>query len=112
MQNPQFKDLLVYNATADIDSDYRRLHLTMRQLALKRQKETSIRKKAAWALYEKKRFERMIEEVTSFTNQLVDLFPAAQDDQRALCITEVSAINKSEDLALLKNVVGQNDHIL
>ena len=83
----------------------------MRELALKRQKGTSIRKKAAWALYEKKRFEGMIEDVTGFTNQLVDVFPAAQDDQRALCMTEVSTIGKSRDLALLNNVAGQDDHM-
>ena len=111
IQNPQSEELLVYNATADMDSDYRRLHLKMRQLALKRQKETSSRKKAAWALYEKKRFEGMIEEVTSFTNQLVDLFPAAQDDQRALCIADVSVINRSQDLALLQNAIGKGDQM-
>lgn len=57
IQNPRSGDLIVYNAPSNMDSDYRRLHLTIRELALKRQKETSIFKKAAWALYEKKRFE-------------------------------------------------------
>ena len=111
IQNPDSNDLLVCNAASDVDSDYQHLHLTMRELAIKRQKGTSIRKKAAWALYEKKRFEGMIEDVTGFTNQLVDLFPAVQDDQRALCMTEVSTIGKSRDLALLNNVAGQDDHM-
>ena len=83
----------------------------MRDLALKRQKGTSIRKKAVWALYEKKRFERMIEDVNDLANQLVDLFPTAQKDQRALCVTDVSAINKSQDLALLNEVTGKDDQM-
>jgi hypothetical protein len=112
MQNANSDELLVCNATSDMDSDYQRLHLTMRELALKRQKGTSIRKKAAWALYEKKRFEGMIEDVTGFTSHLVDLFPTAQDDQRALCKTELSAINKSQDLVLLNNIACQNDQML
>lgn len=111
MENASSSELLIYNATTDIDSDYQRLHRTMRELARKRQKGTSIRKKAAWALYEKKRFEGMIGDVTSFISRLVDLFPATQDNQRALCTTEVSAINKSEDLALLNNVAREDDQM-
>ena len=76
MQNANSSELLVYNMSSDMDSDFQRLHLTMRELADKRQKGTSIRKKAAWALFEKKRFEGMIEDVTGFISQLVDLFPA------------------------------------
>lgn len=111
IQNPQSGDLLIYNTTSTIDSDYQRLHLTVRELALKRQKETSILKKAAWALYEKKRFEGIITDVNDLAGQLVDLFPAAQDDQRALCTTEVSAINNSKDLALLQNEVDEEDQM-
>lgn len=95
-----------------MDLDYQRLHLTMRELARKRQKGTSIRKKATWALYEKKRFDGMIEDETGFISRLVDLFPTAQDDQRALCKAEVSAINKSQDLALLNNIACKEDQIL
>ena len=80
IQNANSDDLLVYNGTSDMDSDYQRLYLTLRELAHKRQKGTSIRKKTAWALYEKKRFEGMIKDVTGFISRLVDLFPATQDD--------------------------------
>lgn len=111
MRNINSQELLICNAASDIDSDYQSLHLTMRELAHKRQKGTSIRKKTAWVLYEKKRFEGMIEDVTGFISRLVDLFPAMQDDQRALCTTEVSAINKSQDLALLNNVAYEDDQM-
>ena len=111
IQDANSNELLVCNATSDMDSDYQRLHFTMRELAHKRQKGTSIRKKTVWALYEKKRFEGMIEDVTGFINRLVILFPATQDEQRALCTTEVSAINQSQDLALLNNVAREDDQM-
>ena len=111
MQNTNSNELLVCDATSDLDSNFQHLHLTMRELAHKRQKGTSIRRKTVWALYEKKRFEGMIDDVTTFINRLVDLFPATQDDQRALCTTEVSAINESRDLALLNNVAREDDQM-
>lgn len=105
-------ELLAFNADSDLSSDYQRLHLTMRELASQRQIRTGIQKKARWALYEKKRFDRMIEDVAGFTSQLVDLFPAVQEHQRMLCKTEVSAISKTEDLILWNNVAYEDDKIL
>ena len=112
VQSAGSDELLIYNADSDLDPDYRRLHLSMRELAAQRQRRTGVRKKAAWALYEKKRFERMIEDLTSFTSQLVDLFPAVQDEQRALCKTEISAISGTQDLMLLRNVACKDENIL
>ena len=111
-RNPDSDDLLVYNSTSDVDPEYKRLHLTMRELALKRQKGTSIRKKTAWALYEKKRFTGIIEDVVGFTDELLSLFPATQDDQRELCKTELSAIDKSQDLALVRDAACREDQML
>ena len=111
MQNSQSEELLICDTASSVDSDYRRLHLTMRELALERQKGTSIRKKITWALYEKKRFEGMIGDVVALTDSLVDLFPATKENQRALCVTEVFTINESQDLALLREVAGNDDQI-
>ena len=106
-------DRVVYDAdTADINPEYRRVHLTMRELAQRRQKAISVRKKAMWALYDKMRFDRMIEDVTGFISQLVNLFPAAQDDQRALCKLEVAAFPRAQDLALLNDIAHGDDQIL
>lgn len=111
MQNPQSEELLVCNTASSVDSDYRRLHRTMRELALERQKGTSTRKKITWALYEKKKFEGMIGDVVTFTDDLVALFPATQENQRALCVAEVSTIDKSQDLVLLNEVAGKDDQM-
>ena len=106
-------DLVVYDAdTADINPEYRSMHLTMRELAQQRQKAIGVRKKAMWALYEKKKFDRLIEDITGFIGQVVNLFPAAQDDQRALCKLEVAAFPETQDLALLKDIAHEDDQIL
>ncbi|KAL9024100.1 MAG: hypothetical protein Q9196_006761, partial [Gyalolechia fulgens] len=105
-------ELVVCNPDSDLNSDFQRLHLTMRQLASKRQNQTNVMKKAKWALYEKKRFDTMIEDICGFINELVDLFPAVQEDQRELCKAEVSAISKTEDLVLLHEVAGKDDKML
>lgn len=54
----------------------------------------------------------MTEDVNGFIYNLVDLFPAVQDDQRARCRTEVSTINKSQDLSLLNNIACKDDQML
>jgi Prion-inhibition and propagation len=112
MQKTKTEDLIVYDAKSDLDTKYQWLHLTMRELVTKRQHETSLLKKTTWALYEKKRFDTMIDDVTGFVNELVELFPAAQDNQRALCKAEVSAIKETQDLALLKDTVRGDDELL
>jgi len=48
-------DDAIYDPGADLDPILKGLHNKMHQLALKRQKRTSIAKKTAWALYEKNR---------------------------------------------------------
>ena len=54
----------------------------------------------------------MIEDVTGFVIELLELFPSAQEDQRVLCVTEVSAINKTRKLALLNDVACEDDEML
>ncbi|KAL8719559.1 MAG: hypothetical protein Q9181_008051 [Wetmoreana brouardii] len=106
-------DLIVSNPnTTAIGAEYRRMHLTMLELAGQRQKDVGIRKKAMWALYEKKKFDRLIDDVTVFIGQLVGLFPAAQEEQRALCKMEIVKFPQRQDLALLNDIVPGDDQIL
>ena len=105
-------DLVVYDPNSDLEPKYRRLHSTMRALAQQRQKEMSIIKKTKWALYEKRKFDGMINDINGFVNDLVELFPASVETQRLLCGTEISSIKDTEDLLLLKDVASQDDTIL
>ncbi|ERF76212.1 hypothetical protein EPUS_09279 [Endocarpon pusillum Z07020] len=108
----QSEDLLTYDPQSDLDPELQRLHLTMRELAIKRQRSTNLLKKTTWALYEKKRFDTLIAEVTGFVDKLVDLFPSIQDSQKTLCRTEVSAVGDTGDLALLKDIASSDDPYL
>lgn len=112
IQKTGAEDLVVYDAGSTLNPSYQRLHLTMRELSSQRQNRTSIRNKTTWALYEKKRFDGMIEDVTVFISKLVELFPACQDAQKALCKAEVSAIGEIQDLALLNDVAGDDNTML
>jgi Prion-inhibition and propagation len=112
LQKAKADDLIVYDAKTDLEPKYQRLHHTMRELAIRRQSGAGLLKKTAWALYEKKKFDTMLDEVTAFVNELLDLFPAAKDDQVALCKAEVSAIKETEDLVMLEAVIGNDDQVL
>lgn len=112
MQNTGTEDLVVYDAGSSLDPSYQRLHLTLRELARQRQNRTSLLNKTTWALYEKKRFDSMIADVTVFISKLVELFPATQEHQRALCQAEVSAISEIQDLALLNEIAGDDNTML
>lgn len=112
LQKTETEDLVVYDAGSTLDPSYQRLHITMRELASQRQSRTSLRNKTTWALYEKKRFDGMIADVTVFISKLVELFPASQEHQRALCKAEVSAISEIEDLALLNEIACDDNTML
>ena len=72
------------------------LHLKTRELAIKRQNQMGLRRKAKWALYEEKHFRRLIEDVTELVTGLTELFPAAQSSQQALCETDISELGRSQ----------------
>lgn len=59
-------------------------------------------KKAAWALYDEKQFNRLISEVTELVDNLVDLFPAAECQQQ-LCRIEAETLGNESDLQPLKD---------
>ena len=42
---------------------------------------------------------------------LVDFFPAVQEDQKALCKAELSTIKETRDLALLNDIACKDDDI-
>jgi hypothetical protein len=99
-----------YNPSTDLSFELFTLHNKMRDLAIKRQKGTSIMKKAAWALYDEKQFNRLIEDVTQLVDDLVDLFPAAERQQQ-LCRIEMDTLGKESDLEPLKDAARGVDDL-
>ncbi|KAL8855242.1 MAG: hypothetical protein Q9178_008099 [Gyalolechia marmorata] len=106
------QELLVYNTQMDLEPTALTLHNKIRDLSIKRQNQTGLRQKAKWALYEEKYFKRLIEDITSLVNDLIELFPAAQASQKKLCTAEVAEMSAKGNLLMLETVVKSQDKLL
>ena len=104
--------LPVDDANPELSPNFQRLHRIMSERAKQRQKRTSFSQKFTWAIYEKRYFDRLIDDVTDLVNRLVELFPTAKEGQKALCKADVLAIKETRDIALLNDIAGKDDEIL
>jgi tetratricopeptide (TPR) repeat protein len=104
--------LVSYDPETDLDPVIATLHKRMRQLAIERQSQSSVRQKAKWALYEKKQFEQLIEDITELVEDLDFLFPAVQHFQRDLCDIEVSTIGEGQGMSVLREIAATQDKLL
>ena len=86
------------------------LHQIMKKLASKRQNSTNLSRKVKFALYHESRVNRLIDDITHFTNDLVTLFPAIAEDQKKLCSDEVGKF--TESLNVLAKAVEHHDGLL
>jgi len=87
----------------------------MRRIIISRQKRTSARNKTKWALYDRKHFTELIQEVTDHVDNLVRLFPATVEPQKKLCYAEISVISQDsgpQSLELLQDTVKDFDPLL
>jgi hypothetical protein len=103
---------MVLDAQTDLDPVHRTLHEKMRNLSIRRQNRTPLRHKVKWALYQKKPFERLIEDVIELVNALVETFPAVRQAQRDLCTVEVSEIGTNETIPVLEGIAASQDQDL
>ncbi|KAL8823652.1 MAG: hypothetical protein Q9191_005666 [Dirinaria sp. TL-2023a] len=109
------QESLVHDNQTDLEPTALSLHNRMRDLSIKRQNQTGLRQKAKWALYEEKHFKRLIEDITSLVNDLIELFPAAQESQKKLCNAEVAQVadmNGIEALSMLEGAAKSQDKLL
>jgi Prion-inhibition and propagation len=91
---------------------FQRLHMSMRENAAARQSQTTLRSKVVWAIYRKKDFDRMVEDIGEFVDSLTSLFPAAIPRQHELVASEVASIRNLRDLQILGDISGQDDPML
>ena len=102
-------NIATLDSATDMEPVGQLLHEKMRSLSIKRQNSTPLRQKVQWALYEEKHFKRLIEDITDLVSDLVQLFPAAREEQRRLCRTEVSEISSRDCLRTLKEIAALQD---
>lgn len=74
-----------------------------RNMAIRRQKHTSIRQKARWALHDRKKMDRLVEDLGSYVTSLVELFPSIATTQLRLATKDASDLVPSSDLINLKD---------
>jgi len=98
---------------SDLDARHRSVHLTTQAIAKKRQKGTNFLQKASWALYNKNKFDRLVEDLTGFVGALEAVFPAeVAQSQSVICRGEVEEFKDVEDLRVLGDAAGKDDKLL
>ncbi|KAB2574200.1 Heterokaryon incompatibility protein S [Lasiodiplodia theobromae] len=105
--------LVTYDPATDMDRKMFSLHSEMRNLAVARQRNARMVQKVKWALYEKRRFNELIEDITHLVGDLERICPPTQDEmalqeeRQKLCQEEVKTMGKNADMSLLKDVADQ-----
>lgn len=102
----------VFNDEQDLQLTLKSLHEKVQLLALQRQKKSSFAKKAKWALQDKNRFDTLIQQLTGFVDDLIDLFPGQAESQKLMCRDEISKIHTREELIALSEVSRGTDLLL
>jgi len=96
------QDLVVFE-DKDMKPVGRGLHNRMRKVASQRQKRTSLSKKIAWALYDKKNLEETIQKITELVDELEAVFPAEAVACRKLVEVEIEEVEDEASLTVLKD---------
>jgi len=104
------EDLVLFDEK-DMKPIFQGLHNRMRGLARRRQKDTSLAKKTAWALYDRKNFERMVDQITEFVDDLDKLFPVEATCRR-LADIEIEEVEDEPSLTALKDAADGTDKAL
>ncbi|RSL54316.1 hypothetical protein CEP54_009913 [Fusarium duplospermum] len=90
----------------------KRTVFSLRSLTRHRQKETSIARKAQWALYAREDFDRLVRDISELVEKLVVLFPALQPAQEVLCQKEAEQIEPEVIPTLVKVLGGKTNFLI
>ncbi|KAL6815371.1 prion-inhibition and propagation domain-containing protein [Trichoderma sp. SZMC 28013] len=104
------KELAVHN-NSDMNHIFQRLHSRSKDIARRRQKGTSFVKKAAWALYDKKSLENIINQISTWVDELEKLYPIEVTCQKSIEI-EIEEVNDELSLKTLKDAARDIDPAL
>ncbi|KAI0873309.1 prion-inhibition and propagation-domain-containing protein [Hypoxylon argillaceum] len=89
----------------------RNVHGRLNNIVSGRQKGTSLLKKARWALYDSKNFDKLVNQVTEFIDDLEKLFPV-KDARRTLVEIEIEELNDEPSLRVLQSAAAGTDSVL
>lgn len=89
----------------------RSLHNRLAAITTRRKNSTSIFQKAAWALYDAKNFDKLIEQTTGFVDDLEKLSPT-EVVRRQLAELEIEEIDNESSLVVLRDAAVDIDYVL
>ena len=98
------KDVLAHTASLE-DVKIRDLHDRMRDIAIIRQKRSTLSQKISWALYRKRDVEGLIEDLTDLVSALIDLIPT--ECQLELCSSELTTMSTDQELITLDDILSE-----
>lgn len=102
---------LVLFKDKDMEPVSRALHSRLKDLAHRRQKHTSLVRKTAWALYDGKNLEKMVDQITGFIDELDTVFPVEAVCHKLAAI-EINEVEDEASLTTLKEAARGIDTAL
>ncbi|OAQ60163.2 prion-inhibition and propagation domain-containing protein [Pochonia chlamydosporia 170] len=90
----------------------RRLHDQILARARRRQGDTNLIKKTAWALYDRKRLGQLLVEIKELVEELEGLLPAAEGTRSRLVELEVEEVRDEPGLLTLRDAASSTDELL
>ncbi|KAI1165873.1 heterokaryon incompatibility protein s [Nemania serpens] len=90
----------------------RKVHNRLNAIVGQRQKGTSFIKKAAWALYDGKNFEKLVNEIAGFVDALEKLIPRNEGVRQILVEMEIEEVDDEPSLGALQNAAASTDSVL
>ncbi|KAF0635332.1 hypothetical protein FPSE5266_05467 [Fusarium pseudograminearum] len=97
---------------ADLGAVPQRLHTHFRTLTMQRQNRVGLTKKAYWAIYDKNKMGRMIDDIFDFINDLEKVFPATPQATSRLVEIEIEEVNDQQELKMIQDAAKDSDPIL
>lgn len=95
----------------DMQPAGQRVHRRLQDIVRRRQKATSLAKKATWALYDGKSLEKVISQMTEFISELEAVYPIDASCQR-LAEMEIEEVEEEASLRALEDAAREVDGVL
>ncbi|KGO68022.1 Het-s, C-terminal [Penicillium italicum] len=99
-------------ANAEMRPEFRKVHGRLKAIANQRQRQTSVVKKARWALYDGKNLDKLVREIVEFVDALEKLVPPVEAVQRQLSLMELEEVEDESSLLVLRDAAVDTDSIL
>lgn len=100
------REELVAFKDEEMDEIAQGLHNRLGLIARQRQARTSLMKKAKWALYGAKEFDRLLDQIASFLDDLENLFPMETASRRLMGLEIEQVVDEASLMALRDAAAG------